>query len=907
MPHKDDSGMDEYLNRFPESQKRDPYFQYTFAENAEGANVPIAYLDYQFIDQCKDGRTLEKIVKVLRSGKEGSYPHLLEHALCKLRDLNPRSKLLIDPKKTPEALVGETREEIVSDLASFTQRMKDLDQGLAAQNGSVVQPSIPIRGTVPVGETLTESDVIKPKEAQPKRKAERIKGGVFQAWDLYDVEAELRRIDEEESYGTSTEYKEQRSGYAEILETHGGLKKEDIQHLDAVELEHFSVLEKDKGNEYFKDNEYQDSMLHYTRSLAYKESVAALNNRALVFIKTKFYRAAELDTSRVLQLDSKNIKGHVRRGLSRSQLGKYQEAIMDLTEALTLDPKNAFAQRLLDDAKADLKKKGESLGTVSENEKKTKGKKKAKNIRIVEVEDDEDDKDNLPAATTSATGHATPAPTAKPALVQQKTPSEDEEVVPAAIFEKAAKLKEKGNEAFRAGDLAKALSIYTGAISDLSEYPTVAVTMINNRAVVFMKLGRFQECLADLGRSLTIKADDVKTLLRKANALESMKLFDDAIATYKEILLIEPTNAYAAQTLEKLIVAKEVTVEKTNPTVQDKIKPDQDKTKLSYDQWMNLGRTAIHTKDYSDAYHCFTEALKVKPTDLPAHNNRSLCHLKTQRFRLCREDANTVLRTDPRNVKALYRRALAQRGLFEFSAAERDLDTLLSIEPQNASAKAELNDLQKALLASKNQSSGIMEIDDEHEQSDVPYAPMSAALRNRINSDHGVQSSESEAGAHPAKTGPVKPSTTAASVPKTVEVADKMLKFFVNNPPKTAAEFINMYRSLKKNPISLARGLKAIVDAQNADGSTHPDLSVLTSGCVDANLIEDMIKAASQGSVLSQSDVSGLFSDLTGAPRFKLATKLVSKDSKANLATLLDTAITDDALKLADLKTAYGC
>jgi len=37
---------------------------------------------------------LEKILRALRSGKHGYYPHLIQHCEDKISKLNPKSKLL---------------------------------------------------------------------------------------------------------------------------------------------------------------------------------------------------------------------------------------------------------------------------------------------------------------------------------------------------------------------------------------------------------------------------------------------------------------------------------------------------------------------------------------------------------------------------------------------------------------------------------------------------------------------------------------------------------------------------------------------------------------------------------------------------------------------------------------------
>lgn len=59
----------------------------------ERYGIPVNHLDFKYIADCNDGREMEKIVHVLRSGEEGYYPELTKCAEDKLRELKPQSRL----------------------------------------------------------------------------------------------------------------------------------------------------------------------------------------------------------------------------------------------------------------------------------------------------------------------------------------------------------------------------------------------------------------------------------------------------------------------------------------------------------------------------------------------------------------------------------------------------------------------------------------------------------------------------------------------------------------------------------------------------------------------------------------------------------------------------------------------
>ncbi|KAI5106059.1 mitochondrial assembly of ribosomal large subunit protein 1 [Silurus meridionalis] len=56
--------------------------------------LPVEHLDYTYIQKCGDLKYLEKILHVLRSGKEGMYPHLIEFCEKRIESLDPRHRIL---------------------------------------------------------------------------------------------------------------------------------------------------------------------------------------------------------------------------------------------------------------------------------------------------------------------------------------------------------------------------------------------------------------------------------------------------------------------------------------------------------------------------------------------------------------------------------------------------------------------------------------------------------------------------------------------------------------------------------------------------------------------------------------------------------------------------------------------
>jgi len=99
---------------------------------------------------------------------------------------------------------------------------------------------------------------------------------------------------------------------------------------------------KDAGNEAFKEGNYPQAAVHYTQCLELKpRHHVALANRAACFLKMGEHAKALDDASSCASIAPDYVKGHFRKGLALHAMGAHGEAVVALTHAEKLDPKNA--------------------------------------------------------------------------------------------------------------------------------------------------------------------------------------------------------------------------------------------------------------------------------------------------------------------------------------------------------------------------------------------------------------------------------------------------------------------------------------------------------------------------------------------------------------------------------------
>ncbi|TPX34216.1 hypothetical protein SmJEL517_g03129 [Synchytrium microbalum] len=373
----------------------------------------VEHLDYQYIEKCNDVNELMELYAVLKSGKEGIWEEMETVLLNRVRLLNPKRVSRLIPAVSATSIIPSNE----LDIWAIELRALDL-------KSNSFLPSKPTVAPVRNSAVIATHNTIKDKTSgstvsntNPKTSTvtteSRIKSSDYRAWDSYDVEGQVQKIDDDNEDNATA------SAGTETSTARGTIKKsapaqitsssviENLStnvtvpaNLTAQEVEYYAEQEKIKGNECLKCGDVDESIIYYTRSLSILPKANVYTNRSLAYFKKKDYESAENDATAALALKSPEftLKSYIRRGNARMKRGKYHDSYLDFQSALLLDPENKDAIKGRDEA---ARKYHDVEG---DNARKLPGETTGKRrMMIVEVnDDDEEENADIVVETTEA-------------------------------------------------------------------------------------------------------------------------------------------------------------------------------------------------------------------------------------------------------------------------------------------------------------------------------------------------------------------------------------------------------------------------------------------------------------------------------------------------------------------------
>ncbi|XP_032361112.1 RNA polymerase II-associated protein 3 isoform X1 [Etheostoma spectabile] len=384
---------------------------------------------------------------------------------------------------------AEDVQRFMTELGSWEEDIKKKDEELRTAGLPESQKTLPPVRNKDYKTKMRERKKKKKKEptgngdtkAKEPSEASRIKAYDYRSWDKFDVDKALTEMDEEESPAESNESDSE----------------------EATADQETALVEKDKGNAFFKDGKYDEAIECYTRGMCADPYNPVLpTNRATSFFRLKKYAVAESDCNLAIALDSNYFKAYARRGAARFALKKYEAALEDYEMVLKLDPGNTEAQN-------EVKKIKETLG------------------------------DQAPVVPSKVT-QPQEAPTADPE--RQRLMEEQQR------RQEAALQKDRGNSYFKEGKYEAAVECYSAGM----EADGMNVLLPANRAMAFIKLEKYKEAEEDCTKAIFLDSTYSKAFHRRATTRAALGKLEEAKQDFQEVLKLEPGNKQALNELQKL-------------------------------------------------------------------------------------------------------------------------------------------------------------------------------------------------------------------------------------------------------------------------------------------------------------------------------------------------------------------
>lgn len=223
-------------------------------------------------------------------------------------------------------------EEYLKDMNNWEEEVKKKESDVLKQKPNKVMEMPPVRNC------MFKKKKKKVKKSKDEAgKPSRISGYDYRKWDKFNVDKELEKIGDQEK-SESSEY-------------------ETDEEWEMERKKQMANLEKEKGNDNFKRQDYALAIEAYTKAIELDPTNAIMPaNRAMALLKQEKYGAAEADCLQALSLDPLYVKAYLRLGAARFELKKFDTAKDAFEKALRLEPQNKTAQKELERIEKELTK-----------------------------------------------------------------------------------------------------------------------------------------------------------------------------------------------------------------------------------------------------------------------------------------------------------------------------------------------------------------------------------------------------------------------------------------------------------------------------------------------------------------------------------------------------------------------
>ncbi len=278
---------------------------------------------------------------------------------------------------------------------------------------------------------------------------------------------------------------------------------------------------KAEGNSHFKAKSYAAAIEQYTKAIdADSQDVTFFSNRSACYAALEKWEEAAADGRQCVILDKNFVKGYFRAATGQEKLGNFESALEFVKRGLGVESGNK-----------DLK---DMSRRIEESVRMQKV-----NGSISTAEEQMQDGDIAGAyKTIDSALRLDPSNSKLNAMMDRVRPKwEASEKARVSGLDPVERVKEAGDTCFKSSQFETAIEKYTQAINKCTDPGSeIALKCYANRAACYKQLSNFDGTIGDCSHVLEYKDDDVKALVRRAQAFEACERYKFALQDVRQVL-----------------------------------------------------------------------------------------------------------------------------------------------------------------------------------------------------------------------------------------------------------------------------------------------------------------------------------------------------------------------------------
>jgi tetratricopeptide (TPR) repeat protein len=230
------------------------------------------------------------------------------------------------------------------------------------------------------------------------------------------------------------------------------------------------------------------------------------------------------------------------------------------------------------------------------------------------------------------------------------------------------------------GDTCRQMDRYDEALADFNraiELKPDYAWAIASRGRTYRLMGRYEEALANLSKAIELEPDNASMVAGRGETYRLMGRYEEALADFSQAIELEPDYAWAIASrgrTYRLMECYEKALADFNRAIE--LKPDY-AWAIAY-----RGLTYRQMEHYDDALADLNSAIELKPGDDWAIAIRGLTYWLGGRYEEALVDFNRAIELDPDDDWYFYNRALTYQALGQADESRADLTAAIQYARQ---------------------------------------------------------------------------------------------------------------------------------------------------------------------------------------------------------------------------------